>query len=123
MKTPRLTLLALGLLCVPGALAAQASIFGVRGPGFPGRPYSAAAIGTGGSTGMFDPESQLSPASLGPLQTGTASFTLQGDFRSVETPAGSSTTRDYRFPNVVHRRPDTPGTLRDRRGRHHVPEP
>lgn len=101
MKTPRRrTLLALGLLCVPGVLTAQASIFGVRGPGFPGRPYSAAAIGTGGSTGMFDPESQLSPASLGPLQTGTASFTMQGDFRSVETPAGSATTRDYRFPNV-----------------------
>lgn len=90
----------LGLLILPGALAAQASIFGVRGPGFPGRPYSAAAIGTGGSIGMFDPQSQLSPASLGPLQTGAGSFTLLGDFRSVETPAGSSRVRDYRFPNI-----------------------
>lgn len=90
----------LGLLILPGALAAQASIFGVRGPGFPGRPYSAAAIGTGGSIGMFDPQSQLSPASLGPLQTGAGSFTLLGDFRSVDTPAGSSRVRDYRFPNI-----------------------
>ena len=49
---------------------------------------------------MFDPQSQLSPASLGPLQTGAGSFTLQGDFRSVDTPAGSARTRDYRFPNV-----------------------
>ena len=88
------------LACVPGTLSAQASIFGIRGPGFPGRPYSAAAIGAAGATGMFDPQSQLSPASLGPLQTGTGSFTLLGDFRSVETPAGSSHVRDFRFPNV-----------------------
>lgn len=93
-------LLVLGFACLPGTLAAQASIFGVRGPGFPGRPYSAAAIGTAGSTGMFDPQSQLSPASLGPLQTGTGSFTMLGDFRSVDTPAGSAGTRDFRFPNV-----------------------
>ena len=92
--------LLLGLLCLPGTLAAQASIFGVRGPGFPGRPYSAAAIGAGGSLGLFDPQSQLSPASLGPLQTGAGSFTLLGDFRSVDTPAGSARTRDFRFPNV-----------------------
>lgn len=100
MSACRRTWLALALLCAPSALFAQASIFGVRGPGNPGRPYSAAAVGTAGSIGMFDPQSQLSPASLGPLQTGTGSFTLQGDFRSVDTPAGSSTTRDYRFPNV-----------------------
>lgn len=100
MSARRRTWLAVGLLCFPVTLAAQASIFGVRGPGFPGRPYSAAAIGTGGSLGLFDPQSQLSPASLGPLQTGTGSFTLLGDFRSVDTPAGSSTTRDFRFPNV-----------------------
>jgi len=52
----RLAWLALGLLlALPAAAAAQSSIFGVRGPGFPGRPYSAAAIGTGGSIGLFDP--------------------------------------------------------------------
>jgi hypothetical protein len=90
----------LGLLLVPATLAGQASIFGVRGPGFPGRPYSAAAIGTGGSIGLFDPQSQLSPASLATLQTGAACFTLLGDFRSVETPAGSARTRGFRFPNI-----------------------
>lgn len=93
--------LVLALLLVPAGLSAQASIFGVRSPGFPGRPYSAAAIGTGGSLGLFDPLSQLSPASLATLQTGVGSFTLLGDFRSVETPAGSASTRDYRFPNVL----------------------
>lgn len=88
------------MLLAPAALSAQASIFGVRGPGFPGRPYSAAAIGTGGALGMFDPQSQLSPASLSSLQTGAGSFTLVGDYRSVETPAGSASTRGFRFPNV-----------------------
>ncbi len=100
MNTIRRGAVAVLLLVLPATLAAQASIFGVRGPGFPARPYSAAAIGTGGSIALFDPESQVSPASLGPLQTGTASFTLLGDFRSVDTPAGSSTTRGFRFPNV-----------------------
>ena len=101
MRAIRRAGLTLALLLVPAGLAAQASIFGVRSPGFPGRPYSAAAIGTGGSLGLFDPLSQLSPASLATLQSGVGSFTLLGDFRSVETPAGSASTRDYRFPNVV----------------------
>lgn len=100
MSGGRLAWLALGLLALPATLAAQASIFGVRGPGFPGRPYSAAAIGTGGSIGLFDPQSQLSPASLATLRTGTATFTLLADYRSVETPAGTATTRGYRFPNT-----------------------
>ena len=101
MSLRRLAWFAPGLLlALPATLAAQASIFGVRGPGFPGRPYSAAAIGTGGSLGLFDPQSQLSPASLATLRTGTATFTLLADFRSVETPAGSANTRGYRFPNT-----------------------
>ena len=101
MSARRLAWLALGLLlALPAAAAAQSSIFGVRGPGFPGRPYSAAAIGTGGSIGLFDPQSQLSPASLATLRTGTATFTLLADYRSVETPAGSASTRSYRFPNT-----------------------
>jgi len=96
----RLAGLALGLLVLPASLAAQSSIFGIRGPGFPGRPYSAAAMGAAGSSGLFDPQSQLSPASLATLKGGTATFTVLADYRSVETPAGSANVRSYRFPNT-----------------------
>ncbi len=89
------------LLCVPAALQAQSSIFGIRGPGFPGRPYSARAIATGGSFGLFDPESQLSPASLSAAVAASGTFTILGDFRSVTTPVGSSKTQDFRFPNFL----------------------
>lgn len=89
------------LLCVPAALQAQSSIFGIRGPGFPGRPYSARAIATGGSFGLFDAESQLSPASLSAAPAASGTFTILGDFRSVTTPAGSSKTQDFRFPNFL----------------------
>lgn len=91
-----LVLAALALL--PGTLAAQSSIFGIRGPGFPGRPYSARTVGTGGSFGLFDPESQLSPASLSAAPAASGTFTILSDYRSVTTPVGSSKTQDFRFP-------------------------
>lgn len=110
MRVTRWAGVIVALLLLPATAAAQASIFGVRSPGFPGRPYSAAAMGTGGSLGLFDPLSQFSPASLATLQSGVGSFTLLGDFRSVETPAGSARTRDYRFPNVLVAAPIRRGT-------------
>jgi hypothetical protein len=88
------------LVAVPGVAGAQASQFGVRGLGNPGRPLSARALATGGAFGMFDGESSLNPAALSSITTATAFFTGLQDFRNVENPAGSESVRDSRFPQI-----------------------
>jgi hypothetical protein len=94
----RRAILLLGLAVLPAAASAQSSQFGVRGLGLPGRALSARAFSTGGAFGMFDPESGLNPAALGPLTTLTAGFGILQDFRHTENPAGSESLRDTRFP-------------------------
>jgi hypothetical protein len=88
-------------LCWPAALAAQASIFGIRGPGLPGRPYSARAVATSGSFSLFDPESSLGPGSLGYVGVAAGTFTMVGDYRSVTTNAGSDNLNSVRFPQTM----------------------
>jgi len=88
------------LVAAPAAGSAQSSQFGVRGLGMPGRPLSVRAFSTGGSFGMFDPETALDPAALGRLSTMTAGFASLQDFRHVENPAGSQSLRETRFPHV-----------------------
>jgi hypothetical protein len=97
----RRAILVLGLAVLPAAAAAQSSLFGVRGLGAPGRPLSARAFSTGGAFGMFDPESGLNPASLGPLGTLTAGLGILQDFRNTETPAGGESLRETRFPLIT----------------------
>jgi hypothetical protein len=110
----RRTFLLLGLAVLPAAASAQSSQFGVRGLGMPGRALSARAFSTGGAFGMFDPESGLNPAALGPLTTLTAGFGVLQDFRHTENPAGTESLRDTRFPLLtvagpVHRFPAVVG--------------
>jgi hypothetical protein len=81
-------------------LAAQASQFGVRGLGVPGRPLSTRAAGSSGAFAMFDAESGLNPATIGGLAAMTATFNVSESFRTVENPAGSEALRDTRFPYV-----------------------
>ncbi len=52
----------------------------------------------GGSYALFDGESALNPAALGQVRTVTAGFVLTPERRSWETPAGSRSLRDTRFP-------------------------
>ncbi len=99
MRRASLALLLLVLL--PAALAAQASVFGVRGLGFPGRNISAHAWGLSGATGLFDGESSQNPASLGNLRTLTANFVVVPEWRSVTTPAGHDGLRDTQFPLLL----------------------
>ncbi|HEU4649188.1 MAG TPA: hypothetical protein VFS33_09025, partial [Gemmatimonadales bacterium] len=89
------------LAAIPAAAQAQASQFGVRGLGFPGREESARALGTAGAFGLFDGESSLTPASLAYLGLMTASFNGMSDYRSSESPAGSASIRNFRFPQFL----------------------
>ncbi|HEY8062361.1 MAG TPA: hypothetical protein VID74_06170 [Gemmatimonadales bacterium] len=86
---------------IAGSLRAQSSEFGIRGLGVPGRELSARGLALGGSGGLFDGESSLNPAALGTLTTVTALFTSSGDWRSTTNPAGSMSTRDTRFPQIL----------------------
>ncbi|HVJ99722.1 MAG TPA: hypothetical protein VM365_02615 [Gemmatimonadales bacterium] len=95
----RLLLLAL-LTIAPATVAAQASQFGVRGLGVPGRPFSTRAAGSSGAFAMFDAESGLNPATIGGLPAMTATFNSSASFRTVENPAGSASLRSTRFPYV-----------------------
>jgi|CXWL01.1.fsa_nt_gi hypothetical protein len=100
MRGPSLPLLAmLALVAVP--LTAQSSEFGVRGLGLPGRSSSARVLGGGGALGLFDGESSLNPASLSTLSLTTAVFTMANNARTSVNPAGTSTGRDTRFPQVL----------------------
>jgi hypothetical protein len=89
------------LAVTPGMALAQSSQFGVRGLGFPGRALTARALASGGAFGLFDPESSLNPAGLGAAATLTSVFTISQGFRHDENPAGTASTRDTRFPQLM----------------------
>ena len=100
-------LIVLGLLALsPATVVAQASQFGVRGLGVPGRALSTRALGTSGAFGMFDAESGLNPASLSGLVAMTANFNARQSYRTAENTAGSEALRDTRFPYVAVGGPD-----------------
>jgi hypothetical protein len=89
------------LACWPAVAASQASQFGVRGLGVPGRPLSTRAVGTSGAFGLFDAESGLNPAALSGLAVMTANFNGSQSFRTAENPSGSESLRDSRFPHIA----------------------
>lgn len=92
--------LLLVILAAP-PLAAQSSQFGVRGLGIPLRPISVRAAATGGSFGMFDPESGLNPASVGLVSNVAVSFQSVQNWRQSVSPTGRFTGRDNRYPGVM----------------------
>jgi hypothetical protein len=95
-------LLFVGFLALwPTVAASQASQFGVRGLGVPGRSLSTRAAGSSGAFGMFDAESGLNPAALSGLAVMTANFNGTQSFRTAENPAGSESLRDSRFPHIA----------------------
>jgi hypothetical protein len=97
----RRLLVAALLLLAHDPLAAQSSLFGVRGLGHPGRPQSAATIATGGSSEAFDGRSAGNPASLGLLGNTVLAFTSTSAWRSTSAAAGEGSTREQRFPHFL----------------------
>lgn len=89
------------LAALPGVLPAQASQFGVRALGFPGRALAVRSLASGGGFALFDSESSQNPAALATVGTLTTVFTITQGFRSVENPAGTASVRDTRFPQVT----------------------
>ena len=88
------------LLLGAGSVAAQSSQFGSRGLGIPLRPISVRATATGGGFGLFDLESALNPASIAMAGRLTATFQTVQSWRTSESPAGSASAKDNRYPGI-----------------------
>lgn len=95
-------------LCVPvlvllgiGAptLAAQTSIYGTSGIGFPGRGESMRTVALGGGFAAFDPFSQVNPAAAAVIPRVSAMAAISNEFRSFSV-AGQTTNglKTTRFP-------------------------
>jgi hypothetical protein len=97
----RSALLIVLLAATPDLALGQASQFGVRGLGLPGRALTARATASGGAFALFDAESSLNPAALGGAPVLTSIFTINQGFRRQENPAGTASTRDTRFPQLM----------------------
>jgi hypothetical protein len=85
---------------VVGPLRAQSSQFGIRGLGIPMRPLSVRSVGTGGSFGLFDAESSLTPASISLITNIFANIQTVQNWRTSMTPTDSSSGRDQRYPGI-----------------------
>jgi hypothetical protein len=91
-------LLALAGGLFPPEVAAQSSMFGVRGLGLPGEPLSARTRGTGRGFALFDGESDLNPAAITTLPALTVGLVSTPGWRRWDTPAGEVKLQDTRFP-------------------------
>jgi hypothetical protein len=98
MRTRTAALLLVLLAGGTGRAAAQGSVFGLRGLGFPGRPVSGRSAATGGALGMFDPEMTVNPAALGRWRSVAGWSVGAPTTRSFTGPGGSVDLQTVRFP-------------------------
>ena len=87
---------ALALCATP--VAADDSVFGIRGLGLLARPVSARSAGAGGAFSLFDPAGSLNPASLGRWRTMVGWAVGVPTRRSYTGTAGDATLTSTRFP-------------------------
>ena len=78
--------------------AAQDSVFGIRGLGFPDRGASVASAAMGGGLSLFDGESTVNPASLSQWHATAGWVVGAGSFRSFDAGTGATSLRATRFP-------------------------
>lgn len=97
----RALLIAAILAAAPGVLAAQGSLFGIRGFGHPGRAMSVRSLGTGGAFAPVDELSSTNPGAVGGAALFAASFSALQDFRAVSSLAGDEDVRAARFPLIA----------------------
>lgn len=95
----RFLVLAVILAIGPAELAAQNSIFGTRGLGFPGRRAGVRSLSLGGAAALFDPSSPENPALPALYNQITVGLAAGTTFRKF-TAAGvdQSGLRETRFP-------------------------
>ena len=95
----RAAMLVVTALLAPGSAAAQNSVYGLIGIGFPGDPLAVRARSLGGGIGAFDPTSALNPATVAGLERllagGAAGTTLRHYTAGDSTVSG---LRETRFP-------------------------
>ena len=98
----RVGVLTMVLCCVATAAFAQNSVYGVRGLGFPGRPWSVRARALGGGWGMFDNFSTVNPAATAGFTVLSVNAVYGWTVRSYSIDTTSvSGLRETRFPNAV----------------------
>lgn len=98
MSPPRGLVLAFLVCGVTGALAGQASPFGINGLGIPGRPESARARATGGAFAMFDPYSALTEVAITVNDRLSVNAAGAVSYVTDDLDGVSATRRTTRFP-------------------------
>ncbi len=99
MRRPAALALLLAALAVSDA-AAQTSLYGVLGVGYPGRPSGVRSRTMGSGIDGVDPGSAMNPAAISEIDRLTAAVSSITSFRSFEIEAGGGAqdVRDTRFP-------------------------
>ena len=87
----------LAALAVPAAASAD-SVFGIRGIGILGRPFSARAAMSGGAFALFDGTSVLNPASLGQITLTSGWGTFAATSRTFSDGPVGAKLGSTRFP-------------------------
>jgi hypothetical protein len=86
-------------LVAPDA-AAQGSVFGIRGLGWPGRAVTARTAGTAGAFGAFDHQMGLNPAAQGRVRLLQGWATAAPTARRYTAASGDAAQQTTRFPLV-----------------------
>lgn len=98
MRTRALVLAATLMTAASGPLAAQGSVFAIRGLGWSARPVSARGAGAAGSLAMFDPAMGVNPATLSRWRSVAAWMTAAPSRRKFDGPTGTASLTTTRFP-------------------------